>query len=133
VTPNDEVNSLACLRFIEVFGRREVYQLPFGAPAEGRREAVSLEQRGRLLFGAGMDYGRLIERFGETPAVKTTHLTKEFDYAAFQALHGESVLPLFLIRAGGEVALFTAENPPTPQAGEVLISLARAADEAKRP
>jgi NhaP-type Na+/H+ or K+/H+ antiporter len=133
VTPNDEVNSLACLRFIEIFGRREVYQLPFGAPTEGRREAVSLEQRGRLLFGAGMDYSRMIERFGETPAVKTTHLTKEFDYAAFQALHGESVLPLFLIRASGEVALFTAENPPTPQAGEVLISLARTADAAKGP
>ncbi len=126
VTPNDEVNSLACLRFIEIFGRREVYQLPFGAPTEGRREAVSLEQRGRLLFGAGLDNAHMIDRFGETPTVKTTHLTKEFDYAAFQALHGASVLPLFLIRAGGEVALFTADSPPTPQAGEALISLARA-------
>jgi NhaP-type Na+/H+ or K+/H+ antiporter len=130
VTPNDEVNSLACLRFIEIFGRREVYQLPFGGPVVGRHEAVSLEQRGRLLFGARMDNAYIMERFGETPAVKTTRLTKEFDYAAFQALHGESVLPLFLIRAGGEVALFTADSPPTPQAGEVLISLARAADEA---
>jgi NhaP-type Na+/H+ or K+/H+ antiporter len=131
VTPNDEVNSLACLRFIEIFGRREVYQLPFGALAEGRREAVSLEQRGRLLFGTGVDHVRMVARFGETPAVKTTRLTKEFDYAAFQALHGESVLPLFLIRANGEVTLFTADSPPTPQAGEVLISLARAAEGAK--
>ncbi len=130
VTPNDEVNSLACLRFIEIFGRREVYQLPFAAPTEGRREAVSLEQRGRLLFGAQMDNAHMVERFGETPSVKTTRLTKEFDYAAFQSLHGETVLPLFLIRAGGEVALFTADAPPVPQAGDVLISLARAADEA---
>ena len=106
VTPNDEVNSLACLRFIEIFGRREVYQLPFAVPAEGRREAVSLEQRGRLLFGAGMDYAHMVERFGETPSVKATHLTKEFDYKAFQALHGESVLPLFLMvrePRGGDV------------------------------
>ena len=88
-----------------------------------------MEQRGRLLFGAKMDNAHMIDRFGETPVVKTTRLTKEFDYAAFQALHGESVLPLFLIRAGGEVALFTADSPPTPQAGDVLISLARAADE----
>ena len=132
VTPNDEVNSLACLRFIEIFGRREVYQLPFAAPAEGRREAVSLEQRGRLLFGAGMDYAHMVERFGETPSVKATHLTKEFDYKAFQALHGESVLPLFLMRASHEVAMFTVDNPPIPQAGEVLISLARAADEVKK-
>ena len=126
VTPNDEVNSLACLRFIEVFGRREVYQLPFGAPAEGRREAVSLEQRGRLLFGPGMDHAHMIERLGEAPAVKTTRLTKEFDFAAFRALHGEAVVPLFVVRAGGEVIVFTADGPPVPQAGEVLISLAHA-------
>ena len=127
VTPNDEVNSLACLRFIEVFGRREVYQLPFGAPAEGRREAVSLEQRGRLLFEAGMDNARLAERLGEAPAVKATRLTKEFDFAAFRALHGEAVVPLFVVRPGGQVLVFTAEGPPAPQPGEVLISLARAA------
>ncbi len=92
---------------------------------------MSLEQRGRLLFGAGMDHAHMVERFGETPAVKSTHLTKEFDYTAFQALHGESVLPLFLIRAGHDVAMFTVDNPPMPQAGEVMISLARAADDVK--
>jgi hypothetical protein len=35
VTSNNEVNSLACLRYVELFGRREVYQLPFAAATEG--------------------------------------------------------------------------------------------------
>ena len=50
-------------------------------------------------------------------------LTKEFDYPAFLALHGDAALPLFLIREGGEVVPFTAEEPPSPQPGQVLVSL----------
>ncbi len=125
VTTNDEVNCLACLRFIEVFGRGEVYQLPFGATAEGRREAVSLEQRGRLLFGTEMGNDQLAERVGEAPSIKATRLTREFDYQAFRALHGDAVVPLFLVRPGGEVSVFTADAALAPQAGQLLISLAR--------
>ena len=124
VTPNDEVNSLACLRFIEVFGRREVYQLPFGPGVEGRREVVSLEQRGRLLFGETITHAHLGERFGETPTVKTTHLTKEFDFAAYRAMHGDTIVPLFMIRENGEVEVFVVDVPLVPQPGHVLVSLA---------
>lgn len=126
VTPNDEVNSLACLRFIEVFGRRDVYQLPFGA-AGGRREAVSLEQRGRLLFGPERTHADLAARLQDGLAVKATRLTQEFDYAGFRALHGDDALPLFLIKETGEVAIFTVDAAePAPQPGQTLISLTRA-------
>jgi hypothetical protein len=123
LTSNDEVNSLACLRFVEVFGRREVYQLPFAAATEGRREAVSLEQRGRLLLGPGATFAHLAERLGLDPAAKVTRLTKEFGYDAFQAQHGAAVVPVVLIKENGEVALFTADAPPLPQPGDALISL----------
>ena len=122
MTPNDEVNSLACLRFVEIFGRAEVYQLAFG-DSGGRREAVSLEQRGRLLFGNGVTHARLADRFERGSTVKATHLTKEFDYAAFRALHSDATVPLFIIQEKGEVVFFTAESTITPLPGEVLVSL----------
>ena len=92
-TANDEVNSLACLRFQHVFGRRDVYQLPVTRnirqhPGEGeqrpggRREAVSRDQRGRLLFRPELTYPRLVEQFGENPQLNATRLTVEFDYPA---------------------------------------------------
>jgi NhaP-type Na+/H+ or K+/H+ antiporter/Trk K+ transport system NAD-binding subunit len=124
LTGNDEVNSLACLRYIEVFGRGEVYQLPFDAPAEGRREAVPLEQRGRLLFGPEITFSNLTDRFWEDPVAKATLLTEEFDFEAFKEMHGESVLPVLLIREGGKVVPFTVEEPPTPKPGQTVISLA---------
>jgi hypothetical protein len=133
LTSNDEVNSLACLRFVEVFGRREVYQLPFQASGEGRREAVSPDQRGRFLFGLGQTYEHLSEQFGENSTLKTTRLTREFDYAAFQALHGEAAVPLFLIKETGEVLVFAEDESPTPEPGQVLISLLSGASGAAAP
>jgi NhaP-type Na+/H+ or K+/H+ antiporter len=124
VTSNHEVNSLACLRFIEVFGRREVYQLPFETDTLARREVVSRDLRGRLLFGPGMTYSELIARVGERPVVKVTQLTKEFDYEAFRTVHGESVVPVLAIKPDSEILLFTVDNAVTRQPGQVVLSVA---------
>jgi TrkA-N domain len=109
LTPREEVNALACLRFTEVFGRREVYQLPFASLGSKRAEAVAREQRGRLLFGPEMTFEHLVERFGSTPVVRATTLTDVFDFAAFQKQSdGPAALPLAVVRkAGAEVLFFT--------------------------
>ena len=131
LTENDEVNSLACLRFIEIFGRRGVFQLPFASAVQGRREAVSLDQRGRLLFGEGLTYMQLIERFGDDPSVRATHLTKEFDYAEFTTLHGDALLPLFVVNPSRQVIPFTIADPPQPQPGDTVISVGATAEVAR--
>lgn len=128
LTANHEVNSLACLRFVEVFGRREVYQLPFETDTQARHEVVSRDLRGRLLFDPGMTYAELHNRVGERPLIKVTRLTKEFDYDAFRAQHGDSVVPVLAIKPDGEIVWFTVDNPVTPQPGQVVLSLARAAE-----
>ena len=125
LTANHEVNSLACLRYIEYFGRQEVYQLPFDEGAEGRHEAVSREQRGRILFGRDTTFDRLIRFLGERPAVKVTRLTKVFDYQTFRDRHGDSLLPLFLITERGTVEVFATDGTPMPRPGQVLVSLSR--------
>jgi NhaP-type Na+/H+ or K+/H+ antiporter len=123
LTPREEVNALACLCFTEVFGRREVYQLPFESLGSKRAEAVARDQRGRLLFGPGMTFTHLVERFGSTPVVRATPLTDGFDYAAFQKQNATTALPLAVVRNGGaEVIFFTVEGAPAPMPGDVLLS-----------
>lgn len=133
LTPNDEVNSLACLRFIEYFGRREVYQLPFHGASEGRREAVSLDQRGRFLFASSATYSHLTDWLQAEAETRATPLTKEFDYEDFRRLHGEQLVPVFLITEGRKLVPITIDEPPTPQPGQVLISIAPAALARPRP
>jgi hypothetical protein len=125
VTSNNEVNSLACLRYAEDFGRKAVYQLPFATIKDGRHEAVSQVHRGRLLFGRELDFAAISELAGADPKVKKTGLTAEFDYEAFEAEHGDTVVPLFVLRADGSVYIRTVGEWPVPKAGDKVVSLVR--------
>ncbi len=128
---DDEFNSLAALQFIDVFGRAEVYQLPPKGKEKAPRETVSRHLRGRLLFGQGIGYTYLASRFAQGAVIKTTKLTQEFDYDAFQKLYGEEAIPLFAIAQNGNLVVFTKDSPPTPRPGQTLISLVDSVDEVR--
>jgi hypothetical protein len=123
LTQNDEVNSLATLHFIETFGRAEVYQLPPKAGGHRRRETVSEPLRGRLLFSQETTYAYLNDRFRKGAVIKKTALTEQFNFDTFQELYNGQAVPLFLIDENNGLLIFTQDNQPTPQAGQVLISL----------
>ena len=53
LTRNDEVNALACMNYIEVFGRAGVFQLSFKRAGHARHESVGPNQRGRMIFDRG--------------------------------------------------------------------------------
>ena len=122
VTPNNAVNALACLRYAEDFGRQEVYQLPFEMGQEGRHEAVSLEQRGRLLFGRDVTFARIGEMMRLNPHIQKTRLTVEFDYKAFQSHHGKAVVPLFVLQPDGSLHVCTADSVVEPKPGDIVLS-----------
>lgn len=130
LTPNDEVNSLASLHFVEAFGREKVYQLP---PKEsdrgGRKEAISMPLRGRLLFAPDMTYAELSRRFEAGYRVRTTNLTDQFDYDDFLNLHGNRAVPLLLINSLGNLRVFTTDQEVIPQPGETIISLVKQLNE----
>lgn len=123
VTSNDEMNSLACLRYAEDFGRQEVYQLPFSGANEGRHEAVPLEHRGRLLFDQDLVFARLTEMLDKQQKIKKTKLTKKFDYKAFQVKHGNAVIPLFVLKPDGSVLICTVNDQGDPEPEDLVFSI----------
>jgi len=123
LTPNDEVNSLASLHFIEVFGRAEVYQLSPRDSGHKRREVVSPPLRGRLLFDPAATHRNLNDRFRNGAIVKKTPLTEQFNYKTFQELYNGQAIPFFLITEDDELLIFTQDNQPAPRSGQTLISL----------
>ncbi len=124
LTSNDEVNSLAALRFTDMFGRANVFQLPLHN-AEKRRHDVSLEQHlvGRSLFGSTITYTYLERRFEKGAVIKMVKLTREFPYEAFRRYYGPTAIPLFLVEESGRLTVLTADNGTTPRAGQTLIAL----------
>jgi NhaP-type Na+/H+ or K+/H+ antiporter len=124
LTPNDEVNSLAALHFVEYFGRSHVYQLP----RQSRTKAVSEETipkhlSGRLLFTPEATFSNLSKRFGSGAVIKKTPLTAEFGFEAFKKLYGDKAMPMFVIKESGELIIFAHDNPPVPQPGQQIVAL----------
>ncbi|MFB6286082.1 MAG: cation:proton antiporter, partial [Candidatus Bipolaricaulia bacterium] len=132
LTPNDEVNALAALHFMEIFGRAEVYQLPPPRVAEGEpaQQLLPRHLRGRLLFEAGATHSELERRFAEGAMLKRTSLTKEFGYRAFREHYGDSAVPLFAVKRGGRLVVITTDIETAPEAGDTLIALVEPVSEA---
>jgi hypothetical protein len=134
LTPNDEVNALACLHFREVFGREGVHQIaPPASDRRDQRQGVSNQLRGRLLFGPEWTYRRLDEVFRQAGTeVKATRLTEEFDLHDLLEEDGRRSLPMFLKRPNGKFEVFAADQEPQPKPGHTIVSLAYDQDPSRR-
>lgn len=129
LTPNYSVNSLAVLRFNEVFDRSELYQLYPETRRE--KEPVSRHLHGRFLFAPDATFEELSVMFSSGAAVKKTGFTEQFDYVSFKKVH-ENALPLFLITEKGELEVITIDKEPDPLPGESLIAVVRPEGAARR-
>ncbi len=125
VTSNTEANSLAAIHFIEVFGRKEVYQLALdGEDSRSGIEPVHL--KGRVLFSSKASFETLDELFAAGAQVKTSKMTEQFDIKAFRKYYGERAIPLFVVTKGESevsLAIVGAGQSVRPRSGQVLISV----------
>lgn len=121
LTPNDEMNALACQKFRQTFGSRETYQLAY---VEGTRfEAIASEHRGRILFRKDMTSENLSRLCGDKPQVKITGLSEDFNYDDFIKLNQKTVVPLFISRKNGHLDVFTVDEVLKPMPKDKIISL----------
>jgi NhaP-type Na+/H+ or K+/H+ antiporter len=127
LTANNEVNSLACVRFTKVFGRANVYQLAGGQSATDSKAnrshaEVSEELRGRQLFGSMFTLGDLEKRVANGATVKKTLLTEVFDLAAFRAARPDAIA-MFLLSADGNLSVVADDVMTGIHTGQTLVSL----------
>lgn len=120
MTPNDELNALGCIHFMEWFDRKDVYQL---APEKETDSHQPGKLSGRHLFRQNATYDEINHKFFLGNKLKKTKLTNEFGYAEFQEYYDNKALPMFLIKENSELLVFTAEQELKPKSGQTLISL----------
>lgn len=120
VTPNDEVNALAALHFTEIFGRSEVYQLPYKKKELSDEQRISRHLRGRCLFNPTMTYEKLNDIFNSGVKIIVMQYRKDEDLNIFES---ESILPLAMIDAQNNLIIYTEEQIPKPTVGSQLIYL----------
>jgi len=124
LTSDDMVNSLACIHFRELFGRREVYQIhPKAEGFRGKETLAPLHLHGRFLFSSEITYSYLDQRFNSGADLVVTDFTEQFKYDPSKPIHDANAVPLMLINCNGSVQPFTYDYKPIPSAGQKLVSL----------
>lgn len=122
LTSNDEINSLACLHFADVFGRSGVYQLA-GTSADG---TVASRLRGRVLFGLDVNYPYIRSRFEDGMDIQPVEIQETTSEGGLAGRYGEQIVKMALVDPSGRLSIYTAENPPAIQPGSKLIALIQA-------
>ena len=123
LTRNDEVNALACMNYIELFGRANVFQLSFKRAGHARHESVGPNQRGRMIFDRGTSWTQLNEEFAKGATVKATKLSEEFTYEDFRDRYGIHAIPMFVINEKGELSVIATDSQVEPGEGDTIITL----------
>ncbi len=109
VTPNDEVNSLACVHFRELFGRANVFRLR-AADNSRRKQASTEAQFGRVLLGPDQTLQKLDGLLRDGWRVTTTKITEQFSQKDFRETYNNQAIAVFLLESNGRLRFFT-EGP----------------------
>ena len=122
LTPNDEVNSLAVIRYKDIFGSSEVFQLAASSQAKRADQEVPDNLGGRILFNEKFDFNKLASAITDGSKLESTEIEEaptqeEFDQQMDQ------YAPLFLIKSDREIRPYTADFAPLPGEGDTLIYL----------
>lgn len=124
LTPNNDTNALACKHFEPIFGRARVFQLPSQDRSGKGTQARPRHLRGRELFGTGVTYAAIAQRFGAGAEFKSTPLTEEFTFDSFKEYYGDRAVPLIVIRKDGFPLPLTTDETVKPLPGQTVVSLA---------
>lgn len=73
------------------------------------------------LFSDSVNFKILEELFAQGARFKTSTLTEDYDWAAFQEKHGADALPLFCLFANETLTVFNSKKPPSPKPGDSII------------
>jgi hypothetical protein len=126
LTPNDEANALAALRFQDIFGMENVFQLP---PELLEDETIDdyapNHLRGRYLFGNDYNYKKIATMFASNVVLNELNIEENTDIGAVMQRDKSNFLPLFLAKEDQKLIMFTLDGPSEPVVGDKLIYLSK--------
>jgi hypothetical protein len=104
LTPNHEVNTLACISFEESFDSSHVFQLNEKKTASEN----SKERGGRTLFGESYNFKKITELYGEGWKIDLVKIKSDTTLSEFKEIEG--IIPLFIHRTTANTFFVVADD-----------------------
>lgn len=126
LSPRDDVNALATLRYRGEFGQQGVFSLAAGQrKGETGIHKPAIGKFGKVLFGEDAGYSTLAGLIAEGAEIHSTPLTEKFDFDAMREEYGADTLPLFALTPRGHLRIFTVDSDFKPTTDWTVINLSR--------
>lgn len=126
LSPSGELNTLAAIRFRHEFDPKRLYTLASGQEIRRTdKHRASDEHRGQSLGNPALTYTQLASELHNGAEIYSTHLTENFTWEDYQALHGDRATLLFACDHNSWVHVVTPESDLKPGAGWTLLALIR--------
>lgn len=129
LSPQKELNALACVRYRSELGNENVFSLPATAEKDKEEERVGTPRCGRVAFGHDITYAKLASLLSKGAEIHDTQLTEDFTFDDYNHRYQRKSIPLFAIDSRGRLRPFTAEEGPKPSGGWTIVGLVQPSEE----
>ena len=129
LSPHQEINCLAAMRYRSEFSDRNVYSLQ--VEAEDDEQQLSRPRCGRTAFGENVSYSQLAEMLSLGAKIHSTRLTEEFDFDDYYKRQYARAVLLFALTPRGNLRVFSPSEEFHPSPGWTIISLILPQEEIK--
>ncbi len=127
LSPQRELNALACMRYRDEFGGRRLFSLPNSNDENLKdKHAIAPKHKGQTLFSSDLSFSKFASLLSQDAKIRTTSLSESFSFNDLFTEPGRKLYPLFAIDTNGRIHVFCDEQTLTPEEGWSVISLEQA-------
>ena len=121
LTQNDEVNALSCIRFAEIFGSSNVFQLPQSALSIHKESETTEALGGRILFSNEWNHSAIEDFMSNPNQLALYRITDGFNLKNFTKKLGKNGLIVAVLNGQDNLLANSLDNPPTTQLGDLIV------------
>ena len=131
MTSNSELNALAALRYRDLFGRDNIYQLTTDRSPTSER--IRDEIRAEILFDKEMDFDHFESWYMQDATIQHHEIDDELSHKSMREYFGPASVPLFVVRDDTHIEVISAYEDPDLEIGQRFINFVHPSPEqAKR-
>lgn len=131
LTPQNEFNALAGLRYRTEFGNQHIFTISTDRDKEGESNRKRAQHDAKVLFDEDINFAKLASYISKGAIVKQTKLGESFDYEAYQAQYGKNAIPLFALDNKDRLHFFTDIASFKPTEDWTIVALVREDEKTK--